>query len=68
LINVVRDSLKAVPQSGADENATSSASDLVATVDKSTKDEPQESAQSETGTTSGQQSTSSDADAEAGTS
>jgi hypothetical protein len=66
LINVVRDSTKAVPQSGTGENALSSASDPVATVDKSTKDEPQESAQSETGTTSGQQSTSSDADAEAG--
>jgi hypothetical protein len=66
LINVVRDSPKAVPQSGAGENVPSSASDPVATVDKPAKDEPQESAQSETGTTSGQQSTSSGADAEAG--
>jgi hypothetical protein len=66
LINVVRDSPKAVPQSGAGENVPSSASDPFATVDKPAKDEPQESAQSETGTTSGQQSTSSGADAEAG--
>jgi hypothetical protein len=66
LINVVRDSPKAVPQSGAGENVPSSASDPVATVDKPAKDEPQESAQSETGITSSRQSTSSGADAEAG--
>jgi hypothetical protein len=66
LINVMRDSPKAVPQSGAGENVPSSASDPVATVDKPAKDEPQESPQSETGITSGQQSTTSGADAEAG--
>jgi PE-PPE domain-containing protein len=64
LINVVRDSPKAVPQSGGGENAPSSASDLVATVDKPTKDEPQESAPSETGTTSGQQGATPGADAD----
>jgi PE-PPE domain len=63
LINVVRDSPKAVPQSGTGEKVPSSASDPVATVDKPTKDEPQQSAYSETGTTSGQQSTTSGADA-----
>jgi hypothetical protein len=38
----------------------------VATVDKPAKDQPQESAQNQTGTTSGRPGTSSGADAEAG--
>jgi hypothetical protein len=66
LINVVRDSPKAVPRTGAGEDAPSSTSDPVATVDKPTKGEPQEAAQSESGATPGQQSTSSAADTEAG--
>ncbi len=66
LTNVVRESIKAVPESGADEAAPTSTSDPVATVDKPIKDEPQESAQSESATTSGQQSAGSGADADAG--
>lgn len=47
LTNVVRDSEKAVPQSGTTEGtATTSTPDLVATVDKPAKDEPQETARS----------------------
>jgi hypothetical protein len=65
LTNVVRDSEKAVPQSGDSEITPPSASDPVVTVDKPTKDEPQEPTQTETGTTSGQQSTRSGAGAEA---
>jgi hypothetical protein len=65
LTNVVRDSEKAVPQSGDSEITPPSASDPVVTVDKSTKDEPQEPTHTESGTTSGQQGTSSGAGAEA---
>ena len=47
LTNVLRESVKAVPQSETGEGSPSTASDPVATVDKPTKDEPQETAQSE---------------------
>jgi hypothetical protein len=62
LTNVVRDSEKAVPQSGTTERtATSSTPDPVATVDKAAKDEPQEATQDEHTASSGK-------DAEAGAS
>ncbi len=66
LTNVVRESAKAVPQSGVSEDATSPASDPVATVDKPTKGDQRDSTQSESGATSGQQSATSGADADAG--
>jgi hypothetical protein len=47
LTNVVRESEKAVPQSGVNQDAKSSSPDPVATVDKPKKDEPQEAAQDE---------------------
>jgi hypothetical protein len=68
LTNEVRESIKAVPQSVAGEAATLSTPDHVATVDKPTTVEPQESAHSESGTTPGQQSAGSGADADAGNS
>jgi hypothetical protein len=61
LTNVVRDSVKAVPQSGtAEGTAATSTPNPVATVDKPAKDEPQETTQDE-------QTTSSAKDTEAGT-
>lgn len=59
--NVVRDSDKAVPQSGAGEGTSSPTSDPVATVDKPAKDEPVQSS-----TTSGEQDAPADKAAEAG--
>ena len=47
LTNVLRESVKAVPKSKTGEGSPSTASDPVATVDKPTKEEPQETAQSE---------------------
>jgi hypothetical protein len=62
LTNVVRDSVKAVPQSGTVEGtAATSTPDPVATVDKPAKDEPQKTAQDEQTASSGE-------DAEASTS
>ena len=66
LTNVVRESAKAVPQSGVSEDATSPAPDPVASVDKPTKGDQRDSTQSESGATSGHQSASAGADAEAG--
>jgi hypothetical protein len=63
LTNVLRESEKAVPASEVGEDAPSSTPNSVATVDKPTKDEPKESTQSAFGTTSGQQSAGSGADA-----
>jgi hypothetical protein len=67
LTNVVRESEKAVPGSGAGKDAPSPTSDPVATVDMPTEDKPQGPAQNPSGTTSGQQSVSSGANAAAGT-
>jgi PE-PPE domain len=69
LTNVVRDSEKAVPQSVGGGSTPTSHADPVATVDKPTTGEQQETAQeepSQSGTTSGEQSASSGEDAEAG--
>jgi hypothetical protein len=69
LTNVVRDSEKAVPQSVGGASTPTSHPDPVATVDKSTTGEQQETTQeepSQSGTTPGQQSPCSGADAEAG--
>ncbi len=54
LTNVVRESEKAVPQSGADQGTTSPASDPVATVDKPTEDEQHESEPTQSGATCNQ--------------
>ncbi|HZN84405.1 MAG TPA: PE-PPE domain-containing protein [Mycobacterium sp.] len=47
LTNVVRDSEKAVPQSTGNDGTSSKTSDPVASIDKSTREEPQETTQSE---------------------
>ena len=52
LTNVVRESDKAVPQSATGEGTPSPTSDPVATVDKPTEDEQQESEPTQSGTTS----------------
>ncbi len=54
LTNVVRESEKAVPQSGAGQGTTPPASDPVATVDKPTKDEQHESEPTQSGATCNQ--------------
>ena len=69
LTNVVRDSEKAVPQQIGGGSTPTSHADPVATVDKPTTGEQQETAQeepSQSGATSDQQSATSGADAEAG--